>query len=712
MNNYKHFKAEAIDYKGQLRKIPKSKNKLQPLFEALTNAIEAIKLSDNKDKGEIEIRLSFKNGNLFSAKELVKIVFIDNGIGFNDENFDRFKKIYDTSKNFYNHGSGRIQYIHFFDVIEIESIYKDEKSSTGFYKRFLKLSKNQSFLEQNSIMSYTEAEEIKTDNIQTEINFKNLLDDNDKNYYSSLSITQFKEKLINHYLAYFVENRANLPKISITKFEDNKRLKSEYIDIQDIEQVDKTEPIEINYKKFSDDGKTIIKSDIKAKFDIKAFKINKDILKDNSLKLTSKGEIVEGDIAKNFELEILKSDDIIDNKRYLFLVSSDYITNRHDDTRENLKIYSEEEFKTNSSLFIEDEVILLDDIQNEVNSHILSMYDEILERQEEQKINLEKLKDMFLLDENSMKKIKITLQDTDESILKKVYKEDANLIAQKDANIKEQIDNIHELDPTAKDYNQELNDRVQFLTKKIPLQNKTALTHYVARRKLVLELFQKILDKELLIQKNSKRNMDEKLLHNLIFQQSFDNPDKSDLWLISEDFIYFKGTSEKRLSDIEISGKKILKEDYELTNEEKDYIKSLDENRYSKKPDILLFPNEGKCIIIEFKNPNVNASKYLPQIDDYAGLIWNFAKEEFQFNTFYGYLIGENIEPKEVRMKEPRFQESYHFDYLFRPSQPVAGIYRSGDANLYTEVIKYSTLLERAKKRNEIFIEKLLGKSK
>ena len=65
-NNYKYFKAEAIDYKGQLRNIKKSKNKLQPLFEALTNAIESIKLSDNIDKGEIEIRLNVKNGNLFS----------------------------------------------------------------------------------------------------------------------------------------------------------------------------------------------------------------------------------------------------------------------------------------------------------------------------------------------------------------------------------------------------------------------------------------------------------------------------------------------------------------------------------------------------------------------------------------------------------------------------------------------------------------------
>ena len=50
MKNCKYFKAKGIDYKGQLQKIQKSNNKLQPLYEALTNSIEAIKLLEDKNK--------------------------------------------------------------------------------------------------------------------------------------------------------------------------------------------------------------------------------------------------------------------------------------------------------------------------------------------------------------------------------------------------------------------------------------------------------------------------------------------------------------------------------------------------------------------------------------------------------------------------------------------------------------------------------------
>ena len=54
MKNCKYFKAKGIDYKGQLQKIQKSNNKLQPLYEALTNSIEAIKLLEDKNKEALE----------------------------------------------------------------------------------------------------------------------------------------------------------------------------------------------------------------------------------------------------------------------------------------------------------------------------------------------------------------------------------------------------------------------------------------------------------------------------------------------------------------------------------------------------------------------------------------------------------------------------------------------------------------------------------
>ena len=72
-------------------------------------------------------------------------------------------------------------------------------------------------------------------------------------------------------------------------------------------------------------------------------------------------------------------------------------------------------------------------------------------------------------------------------------------------------------------------EEIERIVKVIPQQNKTDLTHYVARRKLVLELFSKIIERQLLIQNDGSRNKDETLLHNLIFQQSSGLPQNSDL---------------------------------------------------------------------------------------------------------------------------------------------------------------------------------------
>ena len=87
-----------------------------------------------------------------------------------------------------------------------------------------------------------------------------------------------------------------------------------------------------------------------------------------------------------------------------------------------------------------------------------------------------------------MKSIKINLQDTEETVLKRVYKAGAEIIAQMDIKIREQKERINALDTTLKEqYSEQLNKEVLNLVKMIPMQNRMALTHYVARRKIVLD---------------------------------------------------------------------------------------------------------------------------------------------------------------------------------------------------------------------------------
>ena len=424
-------------------------------------------------------------------------------------------------------------------------------------------------------------------------------------------------------------------------------------------------------------------------------------MKENRIRLTSKHEVVE---SVEFEIDLISKSDVIDDFRFLFLIASEYIDERDTDTRGDIRIPRREDFEKTLDIFGTEE-ILLEDIQGNVNNSLAGMYPEIEALKSAHDLNFKKLKEMFLLPEESAYSITISVNDSEKKILEKFYKSEAKKEADLDANIKTQIDRLNMLDPASEDYQEQLSTEVEQLVQVLPMQNKINLTHYVARRKLVLELFDKVLNARLRVQNDGSRNNNEALLHNILFQQSSSNPEISDLWLLNEDYVYFDGCSEQKLRHVTVDGVSLLRNN--LTTEEEDYRTSLGEDRFSKRPDILLFPEESKCIIIEFKRPDVSISDHLNQIQNYASLLLHFTREEFKVDTFYGYFIGENIDPRDVRSYEPEFIPSYKFDFLFRPSRKVADVLgHRRDGEIYTEVIKYSTLLQRAKKRNEIFINK------
>ena len=139
---------------------------------------------------------------------------------------------------------------------------------------------------------------------------------------------------------------------------------------------------------------------------------------------------------------------------------------------------------------------------------ILSIFNEIKIKTEERTKTIDELQKMFLLNPETLNTLqnKIRIGDSDDVILKKVYEADARIVAEKDAEIKQKIANLESLDSSKEDYQEKLKSQVEEFVKIIPLQNRTALTQYVARRKMVLELFRKILDKEITKLKNGGRN--------------------------------------------------------------------------------------------------------------------------------------------------------------------------------------------------------------
>ncbi|KPM33584.1 Hypothetical protein I595_487 [Croceitalea dokdonensis DOKDO 023] len=696
---------DGVYYEGIIREIKRSRNTFQPIYEAFTNALEAIKIREKENNGfngKILIKIH-STQNTDGSLTFSKMHITDNGIGFNDEEFDRFNTYKDFTKGFKNLGSGRIQYTHFFDTTRIKSIYE---SNGGYREREFVVSKNKNFLQHKSIVFHKKDVEIEAEASSTTLTFEGLLDSNLASYHN-LNDEILKDALLRRYIQYFCLNKKELPEITIEHYAFNERENISKITESDIPEIDKSEDFQIHYSKVSPDASKVESADEFETFTLNSYKLDKSFLKHNDLKLTSKNEVVQ-----QFDINLvsLAKNDVIEGSHFLFLVSSDYLDNKDTNERGEFHIPRFDEFQDQLNMFSDREIIL-DDLEYKLGETVWSLYPEIEKIQEKHLTDLNKLKEMFLLPDDFDSDIDISINDSSKKILEKFYTVEAKKKAELDSNIKDSMDRLNHLDTTSDDYSALLNEEIDRIVRVIPQQNRVELTHYVARRKLVLDLFSLILNKKLIVQNDGSRNNNEELLHNLIFEQKSTITNKSDLWIINEDFIYFQGVSEFQLSDIKYKGKNIIRED--LSDKESEYITSLGQKRLDKRPDILLFPKEEKCIIIEFKSLDTNVSDHLNQINHYATLLRNFSIPEMKLTTFYGYLIGEQIEPHDVRSHDADFIPSYEFDYLFRPAKKIAGMFNNEgkDGSLYTEVLKYSTLLERAKNRNEIFIKKLTGEN-
>ena len=594
--------------------------------------------------------------------------------------------------------------IHSFQYVSYNSVYLE---GDNLMTRKFALSKSSPFINKNTIIYETEAPSNNNNGeVKTIVKMTYPIDIKDAKEYGNMGCAEIKKALINHYLLLFCNIKSSLPSINIIYSVGGVEETREHILEDEIPNPTRTDiSISVPLCKISEDMKRVENvANSMINIDILPYKIASDILPVSEIKITSKDEISE---TTKIKLTCIDPNAALDDCRYLFLLKSAYFDSLDGDERGNIEIIDKTEFKKRAKAqgYIEEQIVL-NDIQEGVNNKASEIYEEISIQNNQFKERLEKLKRDYLLSEEALSDI--SLCDSVEEVFKKAYAYDAKIMAKESAAYENGVQGLNSLDPTSDDYQNELSVVVDQLVESLPIQNRATLSKYVARRKMVIELMDKILNRMLICQDNSKRNEDEKLLHNLIFKQHSDNPLTSDLWLINEEYMYYKGTSESVLSKVELDGEKIFKDEFE--EEERRYLTSLGENREHLRTDVLLFPSEGKCVIIEFKNPNVNLADCLTQVSKYAYFLRNFTKPEYKFLTFYGYLIGESLEKRDVRAADGDFKTAPNLDYLFRPMKTVPDDSGTNqDGSLYMEVIQFSVLKERAELRNRAFINCLIG---
>lgn len=697
------FVPQTFSYESLMkRRVKKHSSFYQPIFEAVSNALEAINGKDDR----IIVRLKV-------SKSLIQDVFFfnsieveDTGCGFTKDNLQRFFDLFNESKGYNNLGTGRIQFLHFFKHTEFHSVYfdTDEKKrkqidiclSTNFIKK-----------EKTPIwVSFPEdvAEDIPTG---TTVSFYLPCDEKDKTSYEEIDTDGVLNKIFTHYLGRLCLSKGNMPTISVEYYinETHDQTKDRFITDKNIPDVDYQDKISVHYKKLNSTGNGFVEQNDAEAFEIKSFMLPSNVQKKNEIKLTSKNETVD---AANVDFSFVSRARIEEGKNMLCLISSSFLTQQDTDLRGKLNIYTKSEFLREKNFFeIEEKHIFIDDVQEEVTKRITSHYPAINKIKEESEEDIDQVVEDFSLDDNLIKTIGRKVGEKASDFLGRYYDAEAELEKDNSKRMREIFSSFRQLDPSSKGFRRSFKAKVGTVNSLIPVKNKSNLSRYISNRTAAMNMLQMILDKDLECQLVTNRRRDnEKLIHDLLFPQGSMDTLESNLWMLNEDFIHFRGFSNFRIKDLKANGVSIIKEN--LDEEEKRTLTEYNKDMLGNKPDILLFPEEHKCIIIELKSDSADPTKYLNQAIQYAGLLRAFAKDEFVIDNFYLYLIAERFNFERIRISNPSFRVAQYLDYVFLPNSPVYGGVR-GEGSLYMEVLKYSTLLKRAKIRNSIFTESLFG---
>jgi hypothetical protein len=709
--------------------IKKSNDHFAPIREAVANSLDAIKQRQDIDKNfiplvSVAINIESKKLLLNEAEDikfsLNSISIEDNGIGFTSENLSRFKNLADNSKNLNNRGTGKIQIFHRFNKILINSIFCENNIFKKLNVELEKVSgEYKENITENDIQENTGTmiEMKEFTNKKESVPFIKYLDDGNL----------FKQDILKHFLLrLWLGNKEEYElKLTIKIFLDGEQ-KYEYIfNKENIPQPDLENDIIVNTKQgIIVDNNHIEWNTVKEnKLTIRRFNFSANTMNENNIYKCSKNIVV-----KPFAYQAIKKTTSFNGFRYLTSISGDifddprYINQSVDDFNFASKKETEKKLLEGSFFEEENQFIFEEEIKDKIVDGLDKTYSDIKDLKEDRDKNIIELAEKYGISKEDAEAANIGFNETEEEAIKKLFEEQSKRFAKESIEIQETYKELKELeiqklDPTSNQYQAKFKKLSDKLLEKIPQQNKDELTRYIIRRDMVVELLKLALNSGIAIQKEwaekkisgeRVRQDNEGIIHDIIFKRRMkDVP--NDLWILNEEFVHFNGYSDTKLEDLEINGEKLLQDNMDIERALKSV--GIDKDTYIKqRPDIFLFPEEGKCILVEFKAPEVDLAKHTTQIPRYAKLVANYSRKPKYFTQFFGFLIGENIDTVGLTSE---WKKVPFGNYRVYPSLPITSIDEAEApiANLYQEIIPLSELAKRANIRNKSFADKLGLKS-
>lgn len=654
---------------GRVRNFTIPKNQpLLPLFEAIVNSIHAIEERKKEDSsftnGRItvevkridQIPINESNFNIPISSFIIK----DNGIGFNEKNFNSFMEADSTYKaNLGGKGVGRFSWLVVFEKAIVESIFYENNL---YAKRSFNFSTKKSFID-DELVEYNKIE----DNITT-VELINCL----KPYKETMpkQASTIAMRIIQHCLSYFISE-----------------------DCPQIDLLDDSEKFNLN-SIFNEKIKTdnnIVEMQINGEiFNLLHVKAEESSIGGNKLFLCANNRLVD---TKELEKYIADLDKTIyqeNNFWYIGVLTGKYFDDNVDMNRLSFKISDNDSF---SDMF---DTLSLGKIINETSIVIENYLKNYLSPITEKKI--EKIK-KYVTEEapqfrhllkhksDEVAAIKPNLNDErlDDELHKIKRALDKEIMVSNGKILKELNDGIINHEEYKKAFDNQL--------EKINDANGAALAEYVAHRKIIINLL------ESAIQKTGDVNFQkESYIHNLIYPMRTTSDESQykhhNLWLIDEKLSYcnyissdipFNNDNKQGRTDIMILDKPVAISDSKNDGSEFDTI-TLFELKRPMRDDY----TDGD-------NPITQLYDYVDKIKSGAAKDKDGRYIKIGVNTkFYLYAICD-ITPK---------LERFIGHNGFIKTSDNMGYYKYNEPyRAYVEILPYDKIINDAKKRNRVLFD-------
>jgi hypothetical protein len=659
----------SINLAGRVNNFPLPKHRpLIPLYEAVVNSLHAIeerKVIDPKFRnGTIYVRvIRSPQMSLIDDEGHLPVdgfEVIDNGIGFTEQNMKSFIESDSTYKaKIGGKGVGRFSWLKAFSSVSISSVFSENGE---FQKREFEFSLN------NDVIDDSLVDEATTE-YKTIVKLSSYKNEYQKCVPSQLNTIAMR--IMQHCLVYFLND--NCPQVVIIDGNDsiilNDLFKSK------VKTADSSESFDISNSIFHL---------LHVKIEEKAFPEN------NQLYLCANNRYVD---SKKLETHIVDLDGQIFEQNgfwYVGILTSNYLDAHVDMSRLSFDIPDSE---VDSIMDISFDAII-----NESCLHIEKyLADYLLPIAEKKAKDIEcyvtttapQYRHLLKYMPEDVAKIKpqLSKNNLDDELYKIKRKFDKNTKEEQ----KKLLKKVDSLSMSSKEYVQYFQQQI----KKISDANSAMLAEYVIRRRVIIEL----LDKGLQRQEDGKFNK-EKYIHGLIYPMQATSADTDydthNLWLIDEKLSYCNFIS----SDV-----------------------SFDNDPKQERADILMLDSpvavsDGQndnsvydtIIIFELKKPTLNnytvSNNPIDQLYSYVEKIrMHKAKDKFhreikvsESTKYYLYALCD-ITPKLLPLIERNG---------FTKTPDNAGYYAYNKTyNAYFEILSYDKIITDARKRNRVLFEKL-----